>query len=204
MKKFVCHCEQEIDLDIPDLLDLDANPLIMKEIIDGSYLTTTCPKCGTKLRPEFSLRVQSAKNKLDAFVLTELDRLSVYREKADAPRACELLVGFPELMERLKIMDAGLDAAAIEVIKYYVQGKAEETESGADINVFFNSLKDGKLVFHILGFASGDAGILNIPRDTYESTRKDLPAITRKKPFSDLSSGNYHSIKKLAFLDDEE
>ncbi len=204
MKKFVCHCEQEIDLDIPDLLDLDASPDIMKEIVDGSYLTTQCPKCGTKLRPEFSMRVQSAKNKLDAFVLTELDRLSVYRDKADAPRGCELLLGFAELVERLKIIDAGLDAQAIEVIKYYLQGKAEESEPGADINVSFNSVKDGKLVFHILGFSTGDAGILAIPRETYESTRADLPEMLKKKPFAGLFGGNYHSIKKLAFMDDEE
>jgi hypothetical protein len=149
-----------------------------------------------------TVRLKSASRNLDAIVLPELDRLAVYRGKADAPRGVEILVGYAELFERARIIRDGLEARTVEIIKYYLQGKAEEQEPDADIQVLYHGLADGKLEFHIIGMRSGETGIIRLPRESADKSASD---IARQDPrFKELFSSQYRSIRKLGFLAEDE
>jgi hypothetical protein len=191
-----------MDIDVPELVDIDADPALFRQLQDGSFLTVVCPQCGSTLRPELTVRLKSASRNLDAIVLPELDRMAVYRGKADAPKGVEILVGYAELFERARILRDGLEARTVETIKYYLQGKAEEQEPEADILVLYHALVDGKLEFHIIGMKSGETGIIRLPRESADKAAYD---IARKDPrFKELFSGQYRSIRKLGFLDEDE
>lgn len=202
MKTITCHCSASVDIDVPELVDIDADPGLFRQLQDGSFLSIVCPQCGATLRPELTVRLKSASRNLDAIVLPELERLAVYRGKADAPKGVEILVGYAELFERARILRDGLEAKTVEIIKYFLLSKAEEQEPDADILVLFHGLIPEKMEFHILGMKSGETGIIRLPR---ESAAKSASDIARQDPrFKKLFSSQYRSIRKLGFLAEDE
>lgn len=204
MKTITCHCDTRIDIDLPDELDLDADAKSLRAMADGSFLTTVCKNCGASLRPELQLRVRMASKDLDAFVVPELERLTVYRGKTDAPRGVEILIGYAELFERVRILRDGLDPMAVEVVRYVLQGKAEEAMPDGEPEVRYHGLEGGKLGFHVLGSPDGKTGVVALPRPAYDQVLADLSTTAKKAPFSEVFKGPYRSIKKLAFSEDEE
>jgi hypothetical protein len=191
-----------VDIDIPDLIDIDKDAAMFGQLQDGSFLSVACPQCGATLRPELTVRLKSSKRNMDVIVVPELERLAAYREKLDVPRGVEVLVGYAELFERARILRDGLDARTIEIIKYYLTGRAEEQEPEADIVVLYHGLDKGKLEFHILGMKSGETGILRLPRESADKSASD---IAKGDPrFKELFSSQYRSIRKLGFLAEDD
>jgi len=202
VKTIICHCDTAIQLDVPDELDLDTDAASFSAMADGSFLSTVCKNCGATLRPELALRVKMASKGLDAFVVPELERLGVYRGKTDAPRGVEILVGYAELFERVRILRDGLNPMALEVVRYVLLGKAEESMPDGEPSVRYHGLEGGKLGFHVLGSADGNTGVVALPRPAYDQVLADLSSTAKKAPFSEVFKGQYRSIKKLAFSED--
>jgi len=200
MKKITCRCDAVIEIDAPDQIDLDADTASIAMLATGASPSATCPRCGALVRAELPLRVASKSRGLDLIVLSEMERLSAYRGKADPAGTCEILLGYQELFERARIVRDDLDVKAIEMLKYALQGKAEESEPDAEISVFYNGLKDGSLEFHILGLKSGQAGVVRLPRTSYDKVVADVPSSIARAPYKTIFSGRYRSIKKLGFL----
>ena len=202
MKTIECHCSAKIEIDVPELIDLDIDASRFEQLKDGTFLTIVCPHCGATIRPEVPIRLISASNNLNAMVLPELERLTVYRGKANVPHEVEILIGYPELFERARILRDGQEANTIEIIKYYLQSKAEEQEPEADITVLYHRLEAGKLSFHILGMKSGQTGVINLPLESV--SRYSNESFNKNPRFSLVFSGQYRSIKKLWFYEEEE
>lgn len=200
MKKITCRCDAVIELDAPDLIDLDADSSMLSRLAAGDSPSAICPRCGAVVRAELPLRVTAKSSGLDIVVLPEMERISAFRGKADPTGTCEILLGYQELFERARIMRENLDAKAVEALKYALQGKAEETEPDAEITVFYNGMKDGSLEFHILGLKSGQAGVLKLPRVSYDKVATDMQGLIAKEPYKTIFHGRYRSIKKLGFL----
>lgn len=200
MKKITCRCDAVIEIDAPDVLDLDFDPSMVSRLATGDTPSATCPRCGAVVRAELPLRVVARTRGLDLVVLSEMERLSAYRGKADPSGAGEILLGYQELFERARIVRDDLDAKAVEMLKYALQGKAEEAEPDAEISIFYNGIKTGSLEFHILGLKSGQAGVIKLPRSSYEKIAADVPASINREPYKTIFSGRYRSIKKLGFL----
>jgi hypothetical protein len=202
LSAITCHCSAIVDLNFPELIDIDVEPDYFRQLLEGSFLTVTCPNCGTVLKPELQVRLCSTRRGLDCLVVPELERLSVYRGKITAPPGVEILVGYSELFERARILRDGFEIKNIEIIKYYLLSKAEEQEPEADITVLYNGQAGGKLEFHILGMKSGQTGIIRLPRSSIDASASDS---TIEDPrFGELFLGQYRSIRKLSFLEEEE
>jgi hypothetical protein len=202
MKTFTCRCETVVDIDISDNIDLDSDQSLLEALAEGNFLSIRCPNCASTIRPEMPVRVRSAVYGLDVLVLTELDRLSVYRGKAAVPSACEVLIGYPELFERVRMIKDGFDAQGIEVMKYYIQDKAEEQDPEADITVWYHGLSAGNLEFRIIGLKSGETGVIKLPRGSYDRALEEARSGGGK--FKAMLSGPYRSLRKLGFLDGDE
>lgn len=200
MKKITCRCDAVIEIDAPDFIDLDADSVSIAKLSTGDSPSVLCPRCGATVRAELPLRVISKSRALDLVVLSEMERLSAYRGKADPAGTAEILLGYQELFERARIVRDGLDAKAIEMMKYVLQGKAEDSEPEAEITVFYNGVKDLSLEFHILGLKSGQAGVVRLPRSSYDKIASDVSASSAREPYKTIFSGRYRSIKKLGFL----
>ena len=46
MKKIVCYCEESIEVDIPEEIDIDKEPSNLDSIFSGEFLNFKCPNCG--------------------------------------------------------------------------------------------------------------------------------------------------------------
>jgi hypothetical protein len=193
-------CETSFDADLPEEIDLDAEPGRIDEILSGIFFQVSCPNCGTTLKPELAVRLLSRKRHMDVQVLPELERLSFHLGEVSVPKGAELLIGFAELFERARIMADDLDPAAVEIIKYYLLLKAEEgAPDSAELSVSYAGLQEGsgKLLFHIGGIREGEIAVLPIGRDYYDRILKEVPATVKKEPFDAMFAGPYRSIKVL-------
>lgn len=205
MRKVVCMCETSFEADLPEEIDLDAEPGRIGEILSGTFFQVSCPNCATILKPELSVRLVSRKRHLDIQVLPELERLSYHLGEAALPKGAELLIGYAELFERARIIADELDPSAIEIIKYYLRLKAEEgAPESADLSVSYAGFEeDGKggkgqrLLFHIAGMREGEIAVLPIGRDYYDRIVREMPETMKKEPFTVIFAGPYRSIRAL-------
>ena len=98
----------------------------MSRILDGSLLTVVCPACATELRLELPIVVTTESGSLA--LVPETDRHAFLAGELEyvLPDADRVAVGFAELAEKVRVALAGLDDAAIEVLKYYLMSRALE------------------------------------------------------------------------------
>jgi len=203
MRQVTCMCETSFDADLPEEIDLDASPKALSDILSGEFFALTCPNCGSRLKPELRVRIFSKKRSLDLVALPEMDRMSLYLGNASLPEGAEAVVGYSELFERAKILSEGLDAEAIEILKYLLAQKAEEQATEADIAVSYAGKKDGKLAFHVAGLKAGQVAVLPIDPATYEKTLADKAKSMREPPFDKIFKGPYRSMRILE-IDEED
>lgn len=200
MRKVTCMCETSFEADLPEEIDLDAEPGRIDEILSGTFFQVSCPNCGTVLKPELPVRLLSRKRGMDIQVLPELERLSFHLGEVRVPKGAELLIGYAELYERARMVTDGLEPAAIEIIKYYLLLKAEEgAPESAELSVAYAGLQEGtgKLLFHIGGMKEGEIAVLPIGRDYYERILKEASSTMKKEPFDAMFAGPYRSLKVL-------
>ncbi len=198
MRKVTCRCEQVFDADLPNEIDLDAEPGRIEEILAGTFFSVTCPRCGAMLKPELPVRLRSLKRKADISILPEIDRFAFYLGKIAVPAGGEVLIGYPELYERAKIYADDLDPVAVEIVKYYLAAKAEE-EAGENEDVFvtYAGAKEKKLLFHVTGLKEGELAVIPVGRDYYERTLADKRRTLQSEPFTQMFEGPYKSLRSL-------
>lgn len=200
MRIITCRCERSFDAELPELVDLDAEPGTLDKVLEGSFFALTCPHCGERIKPELPVALRSAKRGLSLRVLPEGER-SVWLGGglATAPGE-ELLIGYAELYERALILREGLEARAVELLKYYILAKAlegaEEAETSPLVS-FRGRGEDGRLSFGIEGLRKGELALLALPFDRYEKAKKDLSRLEGEEPFSLFLRGPYRSVRAL-------
>jgi hypothetical protein len=188
-------CETTFEADLPEEVDLDANPAVMDEILRGDFLAVSCPNCGARLKPELRVRLVSRKKGIDIVALPELERVSLYRGAVELPKSAQAVVGYPELFERARILVDGLDPEAVEIIKYWLIQKAAEQAPEADIVVAYAGKKDDKLAFHLMGLKEGQIAVLPVESGTYAKTLSEKARSIREAPFDRIFKGHYRSIR---------
>lgn len=196
-----CRCDNELEFDVRDSLDLDREAGALASLLDGSYLSSACPRCGAVIRPEFAVRVRWASKGLDAQVLPELDRLAVYRGKGDAPSGVEILVGYPELFERIRMLSDGLEPKSVEVLKFFLYEKAADDAPDAELEVRYAGLIEEALEFHVAGLKEGQTAVAKLPRSAYDKAVRGFKDSASKPPLDKVFSGPYRSVKKLSYLE---
>lgn len=198
MRQMTCMCETSFDADLPEEVDLDAEPQTIDRILAGDFLAVSCPNCGARLKPELRVRLVSKKRRLDLVCLPELERMSLYLGSADVPEGAEALVGYAELFERAKMLADGVDPEAIEIIKYLLAEKAEEKSPEAEVSIAYAGKKEGKLEFHVSGLKEGEVAVLPLAPAIYDKTLADKAKTKQEPPFDRVFKGPYRSIKILA------
>jgi hypothetical protein len=202
MRKVTCRCESSFDADLPDEIDLDAEPSTLDAILSGEFFQVTCPNCGSKLKPELRVRLFSKKRGLDLTALPELERTSLYRGAADIAKGSEALVGYAELFERARALVDGLDPEVLEIIKYWLVAKAQESDPDADLQASYAGIEEGKLRFQVAGLKQGEVAVLHVGRSLYDKTVADKARSLRSEPFDKIFAGPYRSIRALEYLED--
>ena len=206
-RKIPCFCDNTFEVEIPEEINLDADPQFIEDILAGNFMNFTCGSCGKRHKPEFPLTVNWPSKNLIMEVLPELERGAFYRRKPKkdnapssqaAPAAqMETVISYPEMAERIAMIRDGFVAEAVEAIKYYLFVKADEAYPEEDINVWYNAKKDNNLEFHIHGIKDNEVAVTQVPLSLYEKTLSDFKANPKEEPFPSLRTKSYCSIQNM-------
>jgi hypothetical protein len=198
-RKLVCFCEHEFESEVPDSVDLAEQPQARQAILEGDFQAIQCPGCGKTLKPEFPALVREPG--WSVFFVPELDRVAYYRGKLPYPvgEVDRVAIGYDELVEKLRIREAGLDDRLVEVLKYYLLQKVlEHYEGETDVRLLFIGPEPAGLVFHAHGLRDKEVGVLRVSRQMADKAAGQLEGKLREEPFSQFLSAPYVSINKLA------
>ncbi|MCK4540894.1 MAG: hypothetical protein KAU17_01540 [Spirochaetales bacterium] len=195
-EKITCFCEHQMEVEVPKVLNLDTHPEKLDDILSGKFLNFTCESCGKLLKPEFELSLTYHGKKL--LFSPELDRSKVLHKTEEWGSVDRILIGYPELIDRLTVMKTGLDDEVIEIVKYYIFQKA-----GGE-HIYFQSKDDENLIFHIHGLRAEEVGISRIPLNFYEKVSESLTLRRKDEPFRTILAGPYISAEKVSSREEGE
>ena len=205
--KVPCTCYAPVDFEYDEVVDLAQAPEAANRIMAGSFMEVKCPKCGKALHPEFPFTVKHEGKKIDIQFLPERMRddylrgTSKYCFKKDG----RIVIGFPELAEKLKIINEGFDDRVIEVIKYYMVSKIEADQKPEnEIRAFFECTdSDGNLVYQVLGLKDKEVAMITIPKSFYEVCKVKTLAYKNSEPFCLFLSPPYISLLRISHVYEE-
>jgi hypothetical protein len=200
-RKIPCFCDNIIEAEVPEEIDLDSNSENLEKILDGSFLNFICPRCNKKHKPEWKLMVLWPSKKMRFEVFPELDRGEFYRRKKTPQEKntvpLETIIGYPEMADRLAVLRDGYEPVAIEAIKYFLHLKAEEQYPDDEIEIWYfgTDEKDKSLEFHIHGIKVGEVAVMKVPRAVYEKNLGEYRKNPKSEIFTALRVRSYLSVK---------
>jgi hypothetical protein len=214
-RSIACFCENVFEAEIPEVVDLSAEPAVADVVLAGDFMSVPCPLCGKRLSPEFPCLFSSAQGDNDIWLIPETDRVAFMLGKLpyDIGAPWRVAVGFRELAEKLRAIRAGLDDRVIEIMKYYLitrprpsapggEGAGDEDAAEADVGVIFGGEEGGKLVFHVSGLKAGEIGVARLGMDVYHKVAADVDRRIRTDPFKEFCIPPHVSVRRISSPDD--
>ena len=135
-------------------LDVSKDPSLKESVKDGSLFVCRCPHCGTSsLAPEPVLYHDPSAQLLIAYTSAPLssEGLEGY--------TCRLVSSVGELIEKVKIFDAGLDDIALELCKYVTAQELKKNVSlkflkmdGPDGEITLTYPEKGEMQMLVIGY----------------------------------------------------
>jgi hypothetical protein len=194
MTEITCVCEKTFEADIPDTVDLSDDPDVLDAILNGSYLTFRCPHCGHAVKPEVPLHFTDLEKQIDIFLVPERERNRYLLGRYEHPECNRIVIGYAELVEKLKVYSAVLDDSAVELIKYYILVRAG---AGSTPSIYFDSIDNDALVFDIIGLREDEIAKIKIQREVYDKALAELSQKRSEEPYSTFLEPPYISINKI-------
>jgi hypothetical protein len=198
-RKIPCFCDNAFTVEVPEEIDLDANPEYFDEIDTGVFMNFTCSSCGKIHKPEFPIVLLWPSKKCAFEVIPEQERPAFYRQqkKEKKPKNIETIVGYPELADRLAVIRDGLTPIVVEALKYYLLLKAEETNPEGEIGIWYQNSGPDYLEFHLHGLKENEVAVTKVPRAVYEKTAADFKKHPKTELFNSLRFGSYTSVQNM-------
>jgi hypothetical protein len=199
-RHIACFCESSFDAEIPESADLAADTGVEEQIQSGDFMAVSCPACGKRLTPEYPFHLTGVKAVGDLFLVPEADRGAFLLGTLDYSPGSpgRIVVGFPELSEKVLIFGKGLDDRVIEIMKYYLlTGPAGPgNEAAGDASLLYRGVEDGKHVFNILGMKEGQVGVARLAGAIYQKIAADVEKRVLEEPFRDFCEPPWISLRK--------
>lgn len=198
--KITCMCEAVNEIEVPS--EIKADEGVLRSIADGDFMSYACSECGKKLKPELPVRIISDEKRFDIFLVPEMERRSYLNGKSEYESGKRegfinrIAVGYPELVEKIRIIETRLDDRVVEIMKYYLLLKAEETDPGSDRTLIFRELVEDRLVLHVHGMKSDEIGVMKVPMERYRQIEQSMDAISAEEPIASIVRGPYVSVNR--------
>jgi hypothetical protein len=178
------------------------DPEIEQLILDGSFMSVTCPGCGRRLAPEYPFHLTGVSSFGDLFLVPETDRGAYERGRLDYGTGSpgRIVVGFAELQEKVLIAGLGLDDRVIEIMKYYLlTGSASEGDGSPekDVGIVYRGKESGRHVFNIMGMKEGEIGVARLAEELYARIASDVETRVSEDPFQDFCAPPWVSLRRV-------
>jgi hypothetical protein len=202
-RHIACFCESSFDTELPESADLVADPGVLELILGGDFMAVNCPACGKRLTPEFPFRLTGVRTVGEIFLVPEADRAAFVRDRLEYPigKPGRIVVGFPELAEKVLICQRGLDDRVIEIMKYYLltgAAAAPDEQQEKDVSLIYRGMDEGKHLFHVLGVKAGEVGMAKLAEQFYEKIASDVESRVGEEPFCDFCEPPWVSLRRAA------
>ncbi len=202
MRKITCHCEQTFSADIPEHVNLDESPETLAQVASGQFLACVCPTCEAELHLDLKTTFDWPSRGVIITLIPELERISVLSGTYKARDGESVVIGYPELADRLSVLSAGLEPIAIEALKYLILSRASETNPSSSPTLLFEGQNDsGELIFHAHGLREGEVAVTTVPRRLYDSLMAEYVSNPRDERFTALVNGPYCSVRNVTVGD---
>ncbi|MBR1868908.1 MAG: CpXC domain-containing protein, partial [Bacteroidales bacterium] len=136
-------------------IDISADPSLKEKVVSGELFTWTCPSCGTVNLVKYPFMYHDPAQKL----LLVLSDAALKAESVPEGYTARRVRSVGELIEKIKISDAGLDDVAVELCKYVtLQEMGKEASlrflktEGADNELIFTYPEKGEMQMISVGF----------------------------------------------------
>lgn len=196
-----CYCENQIELEVPAVIDLDRQPEIADQVIEGEYLATVCKRCGKEIKPEFELRFASAGENLKMRFLPELQREAFYKGEIESGDEFELTIGYKELVDYFLARKHGLDRFALEALKLRILQRAPKNEG---VEIYLAACEEDEILFNIFGLREDEVGQIKVPISSYSALEERRDELKTEEPYSALFKGPYLSVNAVSFVEEAE
>ena len=195
MREITCYCGTKFEADIPDRVDLDLAPETANRILEGKFLSVSCPFCGKELKPEFPVTIVFHDGVETLSFLPELSR-NHFLSGREPSSATEVVIGYPELAEWVRIREAGLSREVVEILKYHYLRRADHP---GNLSMYFSGKEQEKLGFHIHGLKEGEIGVSRIPMSVYETVAADIQRLREEEPLRGFLAKPYVSVNNISW-----
>ncbi len=170
---YECLCGEIIDQDFPVEYEFDRDDAVFRSIVEGEVLRLECPHCGAVHRLEEESLFRSRDRSLVLKLLPEhfRDQVRAGNYPPD-PEITRLVVGYPELVEKVLLWRDGFDDRIIEYLKYgfYIRNTAKLTLTYAGV-------ENGKLEFWVREPDTDKVGRTRVPLEAYREASGHLEEI---------------------------
>lgn len=156
MSSCICQkCFGSFDLSLPQSVNVGTSPELKEKVLSGELFLHECPHCGEmNLVRSNMLYVDPLQKYL--LCLSDSNISSV----GEIPGyTCRLVSSVGELIEKIKIFDAGLDDVVVEMCKFVTAGEIGTDEDfrfyrmdGADNEMILTYPKSGRMEMIAIGF----------------------------------------------------
>lgn len=201
-RRIACFCEKVFEADLPAVVDLAGRPQAADEVLRGEFMAVSCPACGKRLTPEFPCRftgvAAGSQGTLTIALVPEADRVAFAAGRMDAEvrGSDRVVVGVPELAEKLAIFRAGLDDRAVEMLKFLWIARSGAAP-GREVVMTFQRAEDDRLVFHAAGLREGEVAVARLERSLHDRMAAELPRRLAEEPWKDFCAPPYVSVRRV-------
>jgi hypothetical protein len=202
-RRIACFCEKVFEADLPVVVDLAERPEAADEVLRGEFMAVSCPACGKRLTPEFPCRFTGVAagplGALELSLVPEADRVAYLagRMGKEVGTADRVVIGVPELAEKLAIFRAGLDDRVVEMLKFLLITRPGTEAAGRDVVVTFNRADGDRLVFHLAGVREGEVAVAQLERPLHDRMLVDLERRLDEEPWKDFCTPPYVSLRRV-------
>lgn len=195
-KNIICPCGTSIQMEYEEEVDIDNRKDSLENIFNGTFMSYNCSFCGKKHKPEFKISLVWKSKNYKLEVYPELERGEFYRNKKENS-SFETVISFPEMADRLSVINDDLEPVVIETLKSFLLAKAAENYPDNDINVWYHNKGSNGIEFHLDGIRPDEVAVMRIPMDMYEKTLDDYRKRPKNDIFTSLRVRSYLSVQNI-------
>lgn len=173
------HCGTEAEIPAYNIINVRENPEIKEQLLEGKLFIWTCPHCGTDNLIRYPLLYHDPDQKLliwlsDGIPEVEARMAETVSGEAGLADYTARMVDTPgDLMEKIKIYDAGLEDVPMEICKFVVR---QEMDKDVDLKFFRMEGADHRILLTYP--ENGEMQIIGSGFSVYE----DAAGIMRRNP----------------------
>ena len=196
-----CPCSKIFSVELEEEIDLDEKNDYLEKINNGTFMSFTCPGCGKKHKPEYKTKILWKSKNLNLEVLPELDRGHFYLRKKEnifsKKKSYETIIGYPEMADRISVINDNLEPVVIETLKYYLLVKADENYPDREINAWYHGKIEESIEFHLNGIKADEVAVMKVPMQVYNKTCEDYRKHPKNEIYASLRNRSYLSVQNL-------